>query len=63
MDEQQLKRLGTPFYSTKEKGTGLGTMVVYSIVKAMRGEIHVERRQGAGTCFTISLPLNEKNSP
>ncbi|MET3508374.1 ATP-binding protein [Halalkalibacter oceani] len=59
MDEQQLKRLGTPFYSTKEKGTGLGTMVVYSIVKAMRGEIHVESQPDEGTCFTISLPIHQ----
>lgn len=41
MDLEQLKRLGSPFYSTKEKGTGLGMMVVFSIVKAMGGKIDI----------------------
>ena len=33
MDSEQVKRLGSPFYSTKEKGTGLGMMVVFSVVR------------------------------
>ncbi|KHF41299.1 hypothetical protein LQ50_03415 [Halalkalibacter okhensis] len=56
MSEDQMKRLGTPYYSTKTTGTGLGTMVAYSIIKAMRGEIEVDSKQGVGTCFTIKLP-------
>ncbi|WP_409303052.1 ATP-binding protein [Peribacillus sp. SCS-155] len=60
MSEEQLKRLGTPFYTTKDKGTGLGTMVVYSIVKAMGGEIKVKSKENKGTSFTIILPLASK---
>ncbi|OMP66934.1 ATP-binding protein [Domibacillus epiphyticus] len=67
MTDEQIERLGTPYFSTKEKGTGLGTMVVYSIVKAMRGEIKVESEIGKGTSFSIMIPttkpfpsLNEK---
>ncbi|WP_163099893.1 sensor histidine kinase [Peribacillus alkalitolerans] len=60
MNEEQIERLGTPFYSTKDKGTGLGTMVIYSIVKAMRGEIKVESEVGKGTCFIINVPLVDK---
>ncbi len=65
MNEEQLNRLGTPYYSTKEKGTGLGTMVVYSIVKAMEGNIEVASELGKGTRFSISLPTfhltNDRN--
>jgi two-component system sporulation sensor kinase B len=32
---------GSPFYSTKEKGTGLGMMVVFSVVQAMNGKIDI----------------------
>ena len=56
LSEEQIEQLGTPFYSTKTKGTGLGLTVSYSIVKSMNGEIEVFSKKGQGTCFTISLP-------
>ncbi|MCD8511505.1 MAG: HAMP domain-containing histidine kinase [Bacillus sp. (in: Bacteria)] len=55
--EDHLKLLGTPFYSTKEEGTGLGLSVSYKIVEAMGGSIMVESRENEGTAFTISLPI------
>ncbi|MGG3450241.1 sensor histidine kinase [Domibacillus aminovorans] len=59
MDEEQLERMGSPFFTTKDIGTGLGTMVVYSIVKTMRGEITVKSEIGKGTSFSVLLPLAE----
>ena len=59
MNEEQIERLGTPFHTTKDIGTGLGTMVVYSIVKAMGGEIKIESEPGNGTLFTIIFPVAE----
>lgn len=56
MTNEQIERLGTPYFSTKVNGTGLGTMVVFSIVKAMMGEIKVDSKIGKGTCFTILFP-------
>ncbi|TQR20335.1 sensor histidine kinase [Psychrobacillus vulpis] len=57
MTAEQLNRLGEPYYSTKgEKGTGLGIMVVYSIVHAMNGRIHVESELGVGTRFEFTFP-------
>ncbi|MEL3971707.1 ATP-binding protein [Rossellomorea oryzaecorticis] len=56
MPQEQLKSLGSPYYSTKEKGTGLGLTVCYQIVKRMKGEIVVESQLGNGTMFTILLP-------
>jgi two-component system sporulation sensor kinase B len=55
MNAEQVKRLGTPFYTTKDKGTGLGTMVAFSIIKAMKGEFKVESTLGKGTCFIITF--------
>ena len=56
MTAEQVDRLGTPFYSTKDKGTGLGMMVSYRIIKTFGGLIEVTSRPDQGTCFTISLP-------
>jgi two-component system, sporulation sensor kinase B len=57
MAKEQLDRLGEPYYSTKgSKGTGLGMMVVYSIVRAMNGTIKVESTVGVGTTFHFKFP-------
>lgn len=57
MSEDELQRLGTAFYSLKEKGTGMGLMVCYQIIERMRGSIQVESEKGVGTTFRIILPL------
>lgn len=58
MSKEQLDRLGEPYYSTKgSKGTGLGMMVVFSIVRAMNGNIKVESEVGVGTTFRFNFPL------
>ncbi|MDP4084421.1 MAG: HAMP domain-containing sensor histidine kinase [Bacillota bacterium] len=56
MSNDQIKRLGESYFSSKEKGTGLGMMVVYSIIKAMKGSIKVESEIGKGTTFTLLFP-------
>lgn len=57
MSEEQLRRLGSPFYSTKEKGTGLGMMVVISVVKALGGTIEINSEPNVGTTFTLTFPI------
>ena len=57
MSQEQINRLGQPYFTTKEKGTGLGMMVSYSIVKGMNGTIHVSSELGKGTCFRLTLPV------
>jgi two-component system, sporulation sensor kinase B len=57
MTKNQIRRLGEPYFSTKEKGTGLGMMVVYSIFKAMNVKIEVESELGKGTTFTLLFPV------
>ncbi|WP_164472896.1 ATP-binding protein [Cohnella candidum] len=55
--EDQLAKMGQPFYTTKEKGTGLGLMVSYKIVDNHRGRIYVNSEIGKGTLFEIMLPF------
>ncbi|MFJ8256522.1 ATP-binding protein [Peribacillus asahii] len=57
MTQEQINRLGEPYFTTKEKGTGLGMMVSYSIINQMDGQITVVSEQGIGTCFSIKLPI------
>jgi two-component system sporulation sensor kinase B len=56
MTAEQIKRLGTPYYSTKEKGTGLGTMVSFGIIKKMNGKIDIKSELGKGTEYTFIFP-------
>lgn len=60
MSQKQLNRLGQPYYSTKEKGTGLGLMISYDIVRRMKGDIQVKSKVEIGTTFTITLPYHKK---
>ncbi|MET1178931.1 HAMP domain-containing sensor histidine kinase [Peribacillus simplex] len=58
MTQEQIYRLGEPYFTTKNKGTGLGMMVSYSVIKSMDGTVHVSSIQGKGTCFAINLPIH-----
>lgn len=55
--EDQLAKIGQPFYTTKEKGTGLGLMVSYKIVDNHQGQINVNSEIGKGTVFEITFPF------
>ncbi|MGM7703213.1 ATP-binding protein [Pseudalkalibacillus sp. Hm43] len=59
--KDQLKRLGTPYLSTKDQGTGLGLTVSFEIIRRMRGTIDVQSQINQGTTFTISLPSTMDN--
>lgn len=56
--KDKIKKLGAPFYTTKERGTGLGLMVSYKIIEEHHGRIDVESEVGVGTTFYITLPIN-----
>jgi len=59
---ENIAKIFDPFYTTKEagKGTGLGLAVSYNIVKRFKGDIKVESKVGAGTTFTVILPVEKE---
>jgi two-component system NtrC family sensor kinase len=61
MTFEQTKKIFAPFYTNKEggKGTGLGLSVSLSIVKSMDGSINVQSMPGAGSSFTVVLPISK----
>jgi signal transduction histidine kinase len=55
----ELKNLFIPFYTTKDKGTGLGLPISQRIIENHGGTIEVRSRQGVGSTFTVVLPAVE----
>jgi signal transduction histidine kinase len=56
-----LERIWSPFFTTKgEEGTGLGLEICRRIIEAHKGQITCESSIGKGTCFTVTLPLNQE---
>ncbi|MFC4598233.1 ATP-binding protein [Cohnella hongkongensis] len=57
MEEEQIAKLGVPFFSTKAKGTGLGLMVTFRIIEVMKGTIEFRSVKKQGTEAIIRFPL------
>ncbi|MCF8142481.1 MAG: PAS domain S-box protein [Deltaproteobacteria bacterium] len=53
--EQYIKKVFDPYFTTKEKGSGLGLTVVYAIIDKHKGRITVDSEPGSGTTFSIYL--------
>ena len=53
----KIDRIFNPFFTTKEKGTGLGMAISRKIVEAHEGTIDVVSETGRGTEFLVTLPL------
>jgi PAS domain S-box-containing protein len=54
--KERIPTLGEPFYTTKEKGTGLGLMTCYKIIESHHGELTIESELNKGTTIEIILP-------
>lgn len=59
--EELLHHLGLPFYSLKEKGTGLGLMISHKIIKQHHGSITYRSKVNEGTLIEIRIPLASQN--
>lgn len=54
---ENLPKIFTPFFTTKEAGNGLGLAEVHKVIQAHQGWIEVNSTPGKGTTFTIKIPL------
>ena len=61
IEENRIQQIFEPFHTTKDidKGCGLGLTIVSEIVKSYDGHIRVESSPGAGTTFTVMVPIKE----
>jgi two-component system, cell cycle sensor histidine kinase and response regulator CckA len=56
--EEHLGRIFDPYFTTKQKGSGLGLATSYSIIKNHGGSVSVESRPGQGTTLRVNLPAS-----
>jgi PAS domain S-box-containing protein len=56
---ENLSKIFDPYFTTKERGSGLGLATVYSIIKSHQGHLDVESTKGVGTIFRLYLPASE----
>ena len=56
--EELLNNIGIPFYTTKQKGTGLGMMTSFKIIESHSGRMEITSKEGEGTIVKISLPVH-----
>jgi PAS domain S-box-containing protein len=54
--QDHLPKIFDPYFTTKQKGSGLGLATTYSIIKRHEGHIAVSSSLGKGACFTLYLP-------
>ncbi len=52
----KIKMIFVPFFTTKDKGVGLGLALVHKIILSHGGRIEAESMEGRGTTFTVTMP-------
>jgi signal transduction histidine kinase len=56
---EQMEKIFNYYYTTKEKGVGLGLPIAHRIIEAHGGQLKIESRVGSGTEVTVTLPLSQ----
>lgn len=60
ISEEALEKIWDPFFTTKDKGTGLGLGIVKNIIEAHRGQVRIDNRPEGGARVSIRLPIKEE---
>jgi signal transduction histidine kinase len=63
MSDEIKRQIFDPFYSTKERGAGLGLAVVRQIVEGCGGRVEVQTESGRGSRFDVWLPTQQTAAP
>lgn len=58
--EKDMEKIWDPFFTTKDKGTGLGLGIVKNIIEAHQGNVRIENRAEGGARVSIRLPIDEE---
>ncbi|GAA0611722.1 hypothetical protein GCM10009001_31190 [Virgibacillus siamensis] len=58
--EELIHKLGEPFFTTKQNGTGLGIMIIQQILEKHDGELEIQQNESKGSTFRIKLPHMEQ---
>jgi len=61
ISKENLTKIFDPYFTTKQKGSGLGLATTYSIVRKHGGSVGVQSEVGRGTTFRVLLPVSDKN--
>jgi signal transduction histidine kinase len=57
---EQMEKIFNYYYTTKEKGVGLGLPIAHRIIEAHEGQLKIESRVGSGTKVTVLLPVSSR---
>jgi signal transduction histidine kinase len=63
IDQEHLKHIFEPFYTTKEHGTGMGLPICRSIIEAHDGRLWAEQNVPRGAAFWFTLPASQPSEP
>jgi signal transduction histidine kinase len=58
MAEETLAKVGTPFFTTRKEGTGLGISQCHRLIGAAGGRFRIDSKVGEGTTVTVALPIS-----
>ena len=57
---ENIRKLGTPFFTTKDSGTGLGLATCYKIAESHKAKIHIDS-SSRGTTFFVFFPIHDEH--
>ncbi|HTN43290.1 MAG TPA: ATP-binding protein [Nitrospiria bacterium] len=59
IQKEHMDKIFYPFFTTKDRGSGLGLSIVHRVIETHQGRVHVESQPGEGTRFILLLPVGE----